>query len=214
MKRYAKNPSELVIQNPTDSNMAKRKRDSQGRFKRKNPSITEEFTDTGKDLFMQYGLAALAATGAVKGAQYVVNQIPGIPAWTKEWGAIVGPGVGGIILTMMTDKKSAIMQGLSGGMVLATANGLSDKFINGGGTDNEMSDAVLEKGDMIVKEDGYLYDQDGNRIAQISGDSIESTSQPQQQQALPAASSFDVEDNNALGDSFVDSWEQGEAWEA
>lgn len=160
--------------------MAKRKRDPKGRYKskgRSNPSVVEEFTDTGKNLFMQYGLAALSATSAVKVAEYGASKIPGLPAWAKEWGAIVGPGVAGIIVTMMADKKNAIMQGLAGGMAIATVNGLSDKLIPGNSSSG-MADAALETGDMIVKADGMLYDQQGNPIARIAGNEPASKSLP------------------------------------
>lgn len=234
MKVYAKNPApedietienpaELVIQNPTpDKNtktMAKRKRDSKGRYKKKrsNPSGTDEFVDTGKDLFMQYGLAALASTGTVKGAEYLLGKVPHIPVWAKEWGLIAGPAAAGILLSMFASKKSAIMQGIAGGMVLASANGLSDKLIKGvapGG----MADGAIEPGDLLVKPDGYLYDQQGNRIARISDLSKAAGVTPGQvPNALPEFSSFEGDGGHLLGDgygSYELSWEAGEAFQA
>lgn len=201
-RRYAKNPapddieilenpSEFVIQNPTstknNNTMAKRKRDSEGKFKKKrnNPiDAADDFVDTGKNLFMQYGLAALASTGTVKGAEYLLGQLPNIPQWAREWGMIAGPAAAGILLSMFTDRRNAILQGVSGGMVLASANGLSDKLINGqppagssqngsGQNGNGMSDAGLERGDLIVKSDGYLYDQQGNKIASVDAEGMQ-----------------------------------------
>ena len=226
MKRYAKNPAELVIQNPTPKKKkkmgkSKRKRDSKGRFmskkkrkKRSNPSVQDEFVDTGKNLFLQYGLAALAATGTVKGAQYLLDKIPNIPQWAKEWSMIGGPAVAGIVLSMYSNPNSAIAQGVAGGMVLASANGLSDKLIKGiEPGKSQMADAQLQKGDMIVKADGILYDQQGNPIARISGNGETKTIAPS------SHTSFDEENKHLLGDSAgfgVDamSWEGGEAFTA
>lgn len=210
MKRYAKNPAELVIQNPINSKtMAKRKRDKKGKFKRSNPA--DEFVDTGKNLFMQYGLAALASTGTVKGAQYVISKVPNVPAWAKEWGMIAGPAVAGIVLSMYADRNSALMQGVAGGMVLASANGLSDKLLTGNSAgDDEMAGALLSDGDLIVKKDGYLYDQQGNRLARIAGGTENAPDTP----ALPAMESRpDNGGGHMLGDGFNDfgsSFEQGE----
>jgi hypothetical protein len=218
MKKYAKNPAELVIQNPTKKKkMAKRKRDSKGRFKknRNNPiGGADEFVDTGKNLFMQYGLAALASTGTVKGAQYLIGKVPNIPSWAKEWGMIAGPAVAGIVLSMYADRNSALTQGLAGGMVLASANELSDKLLKGN-SKAEMSDANISKGDLIVKPDGYLYDQQGNRLARIADGQESQANTP----ALPA---FESRTNNGGGhmlgdagfDDFSGSFEQGEAFAA
>ncbi|TYP92086.1 hypothetical protein LX73_2333 [Fodinibius salinus] len=246
MKRYAKNPApddietlqnpaEFVIQNPTpktNKKMAKRKRDSDGKFKskRSNPmDAADEFVDTGKNLFMQYGLAALASTGTVKGAEFLINQVPDIPQWAKEWAMIAGPAAAGIIVSMMADRRNAIWQGVSGGMVLASANGLSDKLIkgespsgakNGSGNGGDgMSDGVVEKGDLIVKPDGYLYDQDGKKIARIDAAGMQADPQ-----AMPAGNnqamvpetntergSFSQNDDHLLQDSTTN-FEQGEVF--
>lgn len=196
--------------------MAKRKRGPDGKFKkkRKNPGdMADEFVDTGKNLFMQYGLAALASTGSVKGAQYVIKKVPNIPSWAKEWGMIAGPAVAGIILSMYAPRNSAIFQGVAGGMVLASANGLSDKLLTGN-SDEEMSGALLSDGDMIVKEDGYLYDQKGNRLARIANGTENAA---EQTRALPAMESRpDTGGGHTLGDAgfndFGGSFEQGEAF--
>jgi len=225
MKRYAKNPApeevevldnpaEFVLQNPTSkknsNTMAKRKRDSKGRFKSKrtNPmDNADEFLDTGKNLFMQYGLAALASTGTVKGAEYLLGQVPNIPSWAREWGMIALPGMGGILLSMMTDSRNAIYQGVAGGMVLASANGLSDKLIKGE-SPNGMSDGskALEPGDYIVKADGFLYDQEGNKIARIDAEGMKAKQaampKTQPQKTMPkndnASGTFGKNDSHLL----------------
>ena len=208
-------PAELVVQNPTTSNKkmgkSKRKRDSKGRFMSKSrKNAADDFVDTGKSLFMEYGLAALAATGTVKGAQYLINKAPvNIPGWAREWLMIVGPGAAGIGLSMWADKKSPIWQGVAGGMVLASANGLSDKLIEGvapGG----MSDAMVGENDLILKPDGYLYDRAGNRVAKANIDEGKLST------ALPAADqneAFAMGTSNLLQDAdFSQTFEGGEDW--
>jgi hypothetical protein len=117
---------------------------------------------------------------------------------------------------MMVDKKNPIWQGLAGGMVLATANGLSDKLLTGGDkaakSGGEMADAQLEPGDFIVKADGMLYDQQGNPIARISENGLESAAPAQP--ALTAAGDTEIWDyyDHSLGESVPGSYEEGEAW--
>ncbi|MDZ7658831.1 hypothetical protein, partial [Fodinibius sp.] len=76
---------------------------------------------TGKNLSMQYGLAALASTGSVKGAQYVIDQVPNIPSLGLKNGAVIaGPAMAGTCLSMYAPRNNAIFQGVAGGMVLAS----------------------------------------------------------------------------------------------
>lgn len=209
MKVYAKNPAELVIENPTKKTkkMAKRKRDNKGRYakKRKNPAgLTDEITETGKNLFMQYGLAALASTGVISVAKNIIAQVDGLPDWAREWGVLLIPAAGGIGVSMLTDSKNAITQGVAGGMFLASVNGLSDKFLGGANGDTDGLGNV-EKGDLIVKKDGYIYDQKGNRIAAVSNNGNGNS-----QKQLTAG--WDRE-NHSLGEPFAENWETGETWE-
>lgn len=179
MKIYAKNPAELVIENPgrlnkKDNTMSKRKRNSKGQFmkkskgKRKNQTISDEVTETGKDLFLKYGLAAFASIGVLKGFSMLINKVPDIPQFAKDAILIGGPFAGGIATAMLTDPRSPIAQGIAGGMVLASANTASDKFLRGKSPSGEMAGlGQIEPSDMILKPDGILYDQEGNPIAEI-----------------------------------------------
>lgn len=194
--------------------MAKRKRGPDGKFKkkRKNPKgVGDEFVDTGKNLFMQYGLAALASTFTVTGVAKLLDRVPNLPSWARQWGIIAVPAAGGITLSMLTDKKSAIMQGLAGGMVLASANTLSDRLIGSGAQMAGLGQ--VEPGDLIVKADGYIYDQDGNRIA-----ALKNADTPM----ITSGSGGDGDESvfnrpdHVLGDfdDFDNGWETGEAWAA
>jgi hypothetical protein len=206
---YAKNPAELVIQNPhkkPKKKMArsKRKRDNKGRYssKRKNPS---DFVSTGKNLFLQYGLAALASTGVVKLISVGLKKTS-LNQSMKETVLIAGPAVGGILTSMFAGKNNAIAQGVAGGMVLASVNRASDKFI-GGGEDGEMADA----GDLIVKDDGIVYDQKGNPIAKI--DLPDSGEGKMTQKALTAGFDTMSTPSNMLGDfEGYSGYESGEVW--
>lgn len=186
MKIYAKNPAELVIENPAGpkkrtKTMGKQKRNSKGQFmkksksksKRKNPSIGDEVTETGKDLFFKYGLAAFASIGVLKGFSLLINKVPDIPQAAKDAILIGGPFAGGIATAMLTDKKSPVAQGIAGGMVLASVNTASDKFLKGKSPSNEMAGlGQIEPNDMILKPDGILYDQDGNPIAAVKASNM------------------------------------------
>ncbi|WP_020402800.1 hypothetical protein [Gracilimonas tropica] len=207
---YAKNPAELVIQNPAKSSkkknskttkkMAKQKRKKNGRFtskKRSNPA--GDFVDTGKNLFMKFGLAALAATGVTKIISIGVSKTQ-LPKVAKDAVIIAGPAVGGIITSMVAGKNNAIAQGIAGGMVLASVNTATDRFMP---KEGDLSDS-----DMIVKADGYVYDQNGNPIAQINMPGAEET------KMLPeSTTAFQVipEHDNMLGE-FEGSFESGESW--
>jgi hypothetical protein len=174
MKRYAKNPSELVIQNPDKNSKkmgkSKRKRDSKGRFmsKSRKNKTADKFVDRGQDLLMQYGLAALAATGATKGAQFVLSQIPvNLPDWARDWLIIGLPGAAGVGVSLYSNKNNAIAQGIAGGMVLSTANSLSDKLIKG--ESPGMADSFnLPAGSMIIKPDGTVVDSKGTPVAKAN----------------------------------------------
>lgn len=218
MKRYAKNPAELVIHNPTNKTMAKRKRGKNGKFKKKRKnaaSAADEFVDTGKNLFMQYGLAALASTFTVRGVANLLDRVPNLPTWAKRWGVIAVPAAGGTILSMATAKNNAILQGLAGGMVLASANTLSDRLIGGG----EMAGlGNVDSGDLIIKKDGYIYDQQGNKIAALkNGDTPQVTSGSDNGGSI-AAGDESVFDNpeNVLGDfdDFSNEFDDQGAWAA
>jgi hypothetical protein len=210
---YAKNPAELVIQNPhkkPQKKMArtKRKRNKKGRYtsKRKNPS---DFVSTGKNLFLQYGLAALASTGVVKMISVGLKKT-GLNQSMKETVLIAGPAVGGILTSMFASKNNAIAQGVAGGMVLASVNRASDKFI-GGNEDGSMADANLSASDLIVKEDGLLYDQKGNAIAKI--DLPGATGSKVTQKALTAGFDTMSTPSNMLGDfEGYNGYESGEVW--
>ncbi|MFH5833736.1 hypothetical protein [Halalkalibaculum sp. DA384] len=177
---------------------------------RKNAA--DDFVDTGKNLFTEFGLAALAATGTVKGAQYLLKQIPvNLPQWAREWLMIIGPGVAGIGVSMYADKNSAIWQGVAGGMVLASANGLSDKLIEGVAPGGMSDGATVGEMDLILKPDGYLYDKEGNRVAKANIDQGKMASP-----ALPeSGGGFATGESHLLQDSdFSESFEGGEAWAA
>lgn len=213
---YAKNPAELVIQNPAKKpktkqkkKMARKKRNAKGRFtsKRKNPAgPASEFTETGKNLFMRFGLAALAATGVAKGVSVGVAKLD-LPTPVKDALIIGGPAAGGILVSMLTGKNNAIAQGIAGGMVLASVNTASDRFIGGRGSVDGLSDT-----DMIVKSDGVLYDQDGNAIAKIALPGSENgNGRDHGQRVLEEAFSTIDKPGNMLGE-FDGSFEGGEVW--
>lgn len=195
--------------------MATKKRNAKGRFKkkgksrsaRKNPTGgASEFTETGKNLFMSFGLAALAATGVTKGVSMFVAKME----WSqpvKDSVIIAGPAVGGIITSMFAAKNNAIAQGLAGGMVLSSVNTLSDRFITGNGSVDGLSDS-----DMIVKSDGILYDRDGNAIAKIALPGSENDNgRDHGQRVLEEAFSTIDKPGNMLGE-FEGSFEGGEVW--
>lgn len=208
---YAKNPAELVIQNPaktskknnskTTKKMATKKRKKNGRFaskKRSNPA--GDFVDTGKNLFMKFGLAALASTGVIKIVHIAVSKT-GLPKGVKDAVIIAGPAAAGIVTSMFAGKNNAIAQGIAGGMVLASVNTATDKFLP---KEGELSDS-----DMIVKADGYVYDQNGNPLAQISlPEESETQSLPERTSAFQTIAEHD----NMLGDWGGDSFEGGESW--
>lgn len=184
----------------------KRKRDGNGRYasKRKNPG---DFVSTGKNLFLQYGLAALASTGVVKMISVGLAKT-NLNRTMKETVLIAGPAVGGILTSMMAGRSNAIAQGVAGGMVLASVNRASDKFI--GSSDNDMADADLDSSDLIVKSDGVVYDQAGNAIAKIDlPDATGSTTQ----KALTAGFDTISAPGSMLGDfEGHGGYESGEVW--
>lgn len=210
---YAKNPAELVIQNPAKNkkknskskNKMSKKRDNQGRFaskKRSNPA--DDFIDTGKNLFMKFGLAALAATGVTKIFSIGVSKT-NLPKMAKDAVIIAGPAAAGIVTSMVAGKNNAIAQGLAGGMVLASVNTATDRFMP---KEGDLSDS-----DLIVKADGYVYDQNGNPLAQIALPESEQSQLPESSSASEKVSSFQTiaENDNMLGD-WGDSFEGGEVW--
>lgn len=221
MKIYAKNPAELVVENPakskkTTKTMAKR-RNAKGQFtsKRKNQSIGDEVTETGKDLFLKYGLAAFASIGVLKGFSMLINKVPDIPQAAKDAILIGGPFAGGIVTAMLTDKKSPIAQGIAGGMVLASVNTAGDKFLKGASPSEQMAGlGQIEPSDMILKADGILYDQEGNPIAAIKSGSNQEGSDP----LITGNDPLDTmkQDQHLLGDAwssgFGNSFEDEEMW--
>ncbi len=208
---YAKNPAELVIQNPhkKPNNMA-RKRKKNGRYAKKRSNPGGDFVDTGKNLFMQYGLAALASTGVIKLFQIGLKNT-GLSKNMKEMVLVAGPAAAGIVTSMTTSRNNAIAQGVAGGMVLASVHRVSDKFI--GDVDDELDDSPLDHQDLIVKADGIVYDQSGNPIAKIDlPDGADGG--PISSKALTSGFDTISSPGNSLGDfEGYGGFESGEVWQ-
>ncbi|MDZ7658832.1 hypothetical protein [Fodinibius sp.] len=88
-----------------------------------------------------------------------------------------------------------------------------------GGSGAEMADAgALSEGDMVVKEDGYLYDQQGSRLAGIAGGSEPTQDQPATFSGRMESRGADNGGGHMLGDAGFDDFgggfEQGEAFTA
>ncbi len=127
--RYAKNPGELVIDNPAPRTKTKkrtmaRKKHTSKKKRRRNPGVVK----TGESLFLKYGIAAAGSILTVRLLQAGLNKFGGnLPEVVKKYVPVVAPAVGGIYLA--TKNKGKIMQGIAGGMILASVNSAVDAFI-------------------------------------------------------------------------------------
>lgn len=198
--KYARNPGELVIDNPAKpkkrkKTMAKRKRKTTRRRRRRNPGVVK----TGKNLFIKYGLAAAGALGSVRLMQFAVDKFGAkIPDAAKKYGAILIPAAGGVLLA--TKAKSEIWQGIAGGMVLASVNNGINALIPqaGAGVSDGLNSA----------QNHYMGDGNGYQIT-ASGEVIDQSGNPVAQIVAPGAS----QPNGYLGEgSQEENWEHGETW--
>jgi len=206
--RYAKNPAELVIQNPTRRTM-KRKRKSNGQFAkgksggRKNPSkrsTRSRKRRTRKNPDVGFVVPALLTAAGLVGVRFMnqgISKYGGkLPENVQKWGSAGLPVVASIPL--LASGRSDAIKSAGLGLLLGGLNNTADiilkKQLDGSGVPG-LSDGPVYLGDggMSV-QNGVLYS--GNKpVAQI-------TSGPMTPQA-----------NNP--DPYLgDSWESGEAWEA
>lgn len=141
-KVYAKNPAEIVLDNPSKkkskSKAAKDPRrvaagrkawkTRQNKRKKKKTDMSKnrmnpkDLTDTGITLYKQYGMAALGTILSLGGASYLLNRFgANLPNNVKRLAPIVIPGAVGVVVATKAKKNNAIAQGVAGGMVYNSA---------------------------------------------------------------------------------------------
>lgn len=202
--RYAKNPAELVIQNPTRRTM-KRKRKSNGQFAkgstgRKKSTRRSSKRRTRRNPDVGFVVPALLTAAGLVGVRFMNQGISKfgshLPENVQKWGSVGLPVVAS--LPLLASQRSDAIKSAGLGLLLGGLNNTADillkKQLDGSGVPG-LSDGPVYLGDggMSV-QNGVLYS--GNKpVAQItSGPSVPQANNP----------------DSYLGDS----WESGEAWEA
>ena len=196
--RYARNPAELVILNPTRRNM-KRKRKSNGQFAkgksgRKNPGSktthrrrTRRRSTRRNPAFepAKHIAAGVLAFEGMRVAKFLVNKYGTKLSDHVKTGINIGVPAAAALATGIKGKSS-FARGLTTGFIISAANETLDVI-------PKVNDYLGDDGPIYLGETGALLNQGGQAVAQLPAP------------VMPAA--------NAPAQYLGDSWENGETWE-
>lgn len=186
-KVYAKNPAELIIDNPAPKTRTSKdprrvaagkkawatRTKTKTRTNMSTKTNPEKIADTGKEMFLRYGLAAVGTIASVKGVSFLMNRFGGsLPAAVRRVAPIVVPAIAGVAIGAKSKKNNEIAQGVAGGMVYASVSQALHTFLPTAVTDG-LSDGLgykinsfladaLEPGSLIVTPSGEILDLNGN----------------------------------------------------
>ena len=163
-KVYAKNPGEIVLDNPSKRKKKKlaskkdprrvaagkkawktrqRKKKQQKRGTKMSRTNPENLAKTSKQMFIKYGLAAVGTITSVKAVSFLLDKFGGsLPAAVRSYAPIAVPFAGGVVIATKAKKSNEIAQGVAGGMVYAAVSNVLHKVLPANATNGGLSDGL------------------------------------------------------------------------